>query len=91
MERSVTSLRNIGPRCAAWLAEVGIHTADELCEVGGAVAYRELVVRGVVTPHRMLLYALGGAVAGLDCLRLTREQKRLLEDEAAVDHARRPC
>jgi DNA transformation protein len=80
----VTTLRNMGPRCAEWLAEIGIHTAEDLRRVGAATAYRELVSRDIVRSHRMLLYALGGAVLDLDCLKLSRCQKRELEAEAGL-------
>ncbi len=80
----VNTLRNMGPRCAEWLAQIGIHTAEDLRRVGAATAYRELVSRDIVRPHRMLLYALGGAVMDLDCLKLSRCQKRELETEAGL-------
>ena len=89
MSEPVTSLRNIGPRCAEWLEQIGIHQADDLIQLGAATAYRELVMREVVTPHRMLLYALGGAVVGLDCMRLPAELKFQLEEEAGVEHVRK--
>lgn len=85
----VTKLRNIGPRCAEWLAEIGVHTAEELKRIGAPGAYRELVARGIVQPHRMLLYALGGAVSEQDCLKLSRGYKRELEEDADVEHRRR--
>ena len=84
MSAPIMSMRNIGPRCAEWLAGIGIHSADDLRRIGAAAAYRELVSRGVVRPHRMLLYALGGAVDDEDCLQLSRERKRQLEEEAGV-------
>ena len=80
----VTTLRNMGPRCAEWLAQIGIATAEDLRRVGAATAYRELVSRGIVRPHRMLLYALGGAVLDMDCIKLSRCQKRELEAEAGL-------
>ena len=88
MGKSVTNLRNIGPRCAEWLAGIGVHSVDDLKGIGAPVAYRELVSRGIVRPHRMLLYALGGAVRDEDCLKLSREYKRELELEAGVEHRR---
>ena len=84
MSSRVTSLPNIGPRCEDWLAAIGVHTAEELKQIGGPIAYRELVSKGVVKPHRMLLYALGGAVLGESCMTLSREQKRELEEAAGV-------
>ena len=84
MSRPVTDLRNLGPRCAEWLAVIGIHDEEALREVGAVAAYRELVIQDVVKPHKMLLYALAGAVDGVDCLKLTPERKRELADEAGV-------
>lgn len=83
-EQPVTVLRNVGPRCAEWLAQIGIVTADDLRRVGAATAYRELVSQGIVRPHRMLLYAFGGAILDVDCLKLSRWQKRELEAEAGL-------
>lgn len=78
-------MRNLGPRCAEWLAEIGIHDENDLRSVGAAVAYRELILRGIVRPHRMLLYALGGALLDIDCTKLPRDIKRTLEEEASLD------
>ena len=86
MSRNLEQLRNLGPRCAAWLAQIGIHNEDDLRRVGAATAYRELVVREVVKPHRMLLYALGGALEDVDCMRLSHEQKRRLKEDSGVMH-----
>ena len=81
MSRSVTELRNLGPRCAEWLGVIGIHDEDSLRRIGAVAAYRELVVREVVKPHRMLLYALAGALDEVDCLKLSPARKRELNDE----------
>jgi len=89
MGEAITELPNIGPRCAEWLAAINILNADDLRSIGAPAAYREMVVRGVIQPHRMLLYALGGATDGVNCLRLSRDRKRELEDEAGVEHVRR--
>ena len=74
----------MGPHCAESLAEIGIHDENDLRAGGAVAAYRELVNRGIVRPHRMLLYALGGALLEMDCIKLPREIKRELEEEAAV-------
>jgi hypothetical protein len=42
-------------------------------------------MRGIVRPHRMLLYALGGALLDVDCLKLPRQIKRALTEEASLD------
>lgn len=85
MPRSIPHMRNLGPRCAEWLAEIGIHDENDLRSLGAAVAYRELILRGIVRPHRMLLYALGGALLDIDCTKLPRDIKRALAEEASLD------
>lgn len=89
MDKSLTTLKNIGPRCAEWLAAIGIHTVEDFRAVGAPAAYRELVLREIVKPHRMLLYALGGALLDEDCLRLDSAVKRELEEEAGIPHAKK--
>ncbi len=42
-------------------------------------------MRGIVKPHRMLLRALGGALLDVDCLKLPRDIKRALAEEASLD------
>lgn len=38
MSDLVTTLPNIGPRCAEWLARIGVRTADELREISAPIA-----------------------------------------------------
>jgi hypothetical protein len=84
MPRPIVKLRNLGPRCAGWLAQIGIHNEDDLRALGAATAYRELVLAGIVKPHRLLLYALGGALLDVDCNKLPSHIKRELEEEASL-------
>ena len=86
MSIPVQQLRNLGPRSAGWLAQINILTADDLRSIGAAAAYRELIIQGIVKPHRMLLYALAGALEDVDCLRMDRAHKRELEAAAGIDH-----
>lgn len=90
MARTIREMRNLGPRCEEMLAAIGIHNESQLRRIGAATAYRELIAAGLTRPHRMLLYALGGALADLDCLRLPSELKRELEDEAGVPRRKNP-
>jgi hypothetical protein len=83
-------MRNLGPKCEEMLAAVGITDEEQLRRVGAAAAYQQLIAAGISRPHRMLLYALGGAVADLDCLRLPGDLKRELEDEAGIPRRRKP-
>lgn len=57
-------LRNIGPKSAAWLRQVGLHTAQDLHEAGALEAFMR-VKRAGFKPSLNLLYALEGAL--LDC------------------------
>ena len=61
----VEALRNLGPTSAAWLAEVGIHTLEDLRAVGSVAAYRAVRAhRGETSLN--LLWALEGALLDLD-------------------------
>ena len=57
-------LRNIGPKSAAWLRQVGLRSREDL-EAAGAVEAFMRVRRAGFKPSLNLLYALEGAL--LDC------------------------
>ena len=57
-------LRNIGPKSAAWLRQVGLRTRGELAAAGTVEAFMR-VKRAGFKPSLNLLYALEGAL--LDC------------------------
>lgn len=57
-------LRNIGPKSAAWLRQVGLRTPEELAAAGPLEAFMR-VRRAGFKPSLNLLYALEGAL--LDC------------------------
>jgi hypothetical protein len=57
-------LRNIGPKSAAWLRQVGLRTEADLVAVGPVEAYMR-VRRAGFKPTLNLLYALEGALR--DC------------------------
>jgi hypothetical protein len=57
-------LRNIGPKSAAWLRQVGLRTGEDLAAVGSVEAFMR-VKRAGFRPSLNLLYALEGAL--LDC------------------------
>jgi hypothetical protein len=54
-------LRNIGPKSAAWLRQVGLRTLDDLAAVGPVDAYMR-VRRAGFRPGLNLLYAIEGAL-----------------------------
>lgn len=57
-------LRNIGPKSAAWLRQVGLRTREDLAGVGAVDAFMR-VKRAGFKPSLNLLYALEGAL--MDC------------------------
>jgi len=61
---STVKLRNIGPKSAAWLRQVGLRTREDLEAVGAIDAFMR-VKRAGFRPSLNLLYALEGAL--LDC------------------------
>lgn len=61
---SAVKLRNIGPKSAAWLRQVGLRTREDLAAVGSLEAFMR-VKRAGFKPSLNLLYALEGAL--MDC------------------------
>ncbi|MBA98618.1 TfoX/Sxy family protein [Sulfitobacter sp.] len=57
MTDPVSSIRNLGPAFEESLARVGIHTADELRELGADAAYEKLLRAGS-RPHFIAYYVL---------------------------------
>ena len=57
-------LRNIGPKSAAWLRQVGLRSLDDLAAIGAVEAYMK-VRRAGFKPSLNLLYSLEGAL--VDC------------------------
>lgn len=56
-------LRNVGPKSAAWLRQVGIRTQSDLVALGSVDAFIK-VKRAGFRPSLNLLYALEGALLG---------------------------
>ena len=61
---STTTLRNIGPKSAAWLRQVGLRSAQDLAAIGAVQAFAK-IRRAGFKPSLNLLYSLEGAL--LDC------------------------
>ena len=64
MAASTEKMRNIGPKSAAWLRQVGLRSLGEIAAIGTVEAFMK-VRRAGFKPSLNLLYALEGAV--LDC------------------------
>jgi DNA transformation protein and related proteins len=79
-----TKIRNVGPKSAAWLRQVGVRTTEDLNRIGPVEAFLK-VKRAGFRPSLNLLYAMAGAMA--DChwaeLPEARKQELLSALEAA--------
>jgi DNA transformation protein and related proteins len=64
MSAPTLKMRNIGPKSAAWLRQVGLKTPEDLAEAGPLEAFMR-VKRAGFKPSLNLLYALEGALC--DC------------------------
>lgn len=78
-------LRNIGPKSAAWLRQVGLRTEEDLRAIGALEAFMR-VKRAGFKPSLNLLYALEGALT--DChwqeVPAERRSELLVAADAAI-------
>jgi tRNA(adenine34) deaminase len=74
---SVFSSPPLPPRAIAWLAELGIHSPDELARIGPVTAFLQLKAAGHTATER-LLFALAAAASGRHWNELGQEEKTLL-------------
>jgi len=81
---STVKLRNIGPKSAAWLRQVGLRSREDLEAVGAVEAFMR-VKRAGFKPSLNLLYALEGAL--LDCHWQVVPESRRTELVLAADAA----
>lgn len=78
---SASTLRNIGPKSAAWLRQVGIRTRQDLEAVGAVDAFAK-VRRAGFKPSLNLLYSLEGALLDCHWQQLTMARRHQLQAEA---------
>ena len=77
-------LKNVGPKSAAWLRQVGVRTMEDLAALGAVGAFIK-VKRAGFKPSLNLLYALEGAL--LDCHWQDVPETRRTELVAAAEAA----
>jgi len=78
-------LRNIGPKSAAWLRQVGLRTEEDLRAIGALEAFMR-VKRAGFKPSLNLLYALEGALLGCHWQEVPAERRSelLVAADAAI-------
>jgi len=82
-------IRNVGPKSAAWLRQVGVRTQDDLTRLGAVEAFMK-VKRAGFRPSLNLLYALEGALADCHWADLPDERKAALLAGAEAAEAANP-
>jgi TfoX-like protein len=81
MSSTQEKLRNIGPKSAAWLRQVGLRTRADLAGVGAVDAFMR-VKRAGFKPSLNLLYALEGALCDCHWQDVPEARRALLVAEA---------
>ena len=82
-------IRNVGPKSAAWLRQVGVRTQDDLIRLGPVEAFMK-VKRAGFRPSLNLLYALAGAIENCHWADLPDERKTALVLAAESAEAANP-
>ncbi|CAN7156940.1 TfoX/Sxy family DNA transformation protein [Rhizobium sp. LjRoot254] len=81
-------MRNLGPKSETWLAEIDIHTLDDLRAIGAVEAYARLRFRFGREITRNMLHSMAAAIADIDWRQLSPEHKADLDRAAAERLAR---
>lgn len=74
-------MKNFGKISKAWLAELGIYTSEHLKQYGSVHIYRLVRARHPKKASLNLLWALEGAIQGIDWRDLTEQRKIELKAE----------
>lgn len=70
-------IRNVGPKSAAWLRQIGIRTEEDLRKFGAVEAYRRVKLAGF-KPTLNLLYSMAGAEDDCHWTQLSEDRKASL-------------
>ena len=82
-------MRNIGPKGAAWLRQVGLRTHEDLLATGAVEAFMR-VKRAGFKPSLILLYALEGALRDCHWQEVPDERRVELVEQAEAAIAQLP-
>ena len=77
---NISSLKNLGPTSAEWLRQVGIHTEEDLRNVGVIQAYKMVEAAGY-KPTLNLLWAMVGTLEGIGWDEIPEGMKAQLKKE----------
>jgi DNA transformation protein len=77
----LSQLIGLGPKSEKYLNEVGIHTEEELREIGAVCAFSKLLNECSTKPSLNFLYALVGALEGRHWVTIAKSEKGRLLNE----------
>jgi DNA transformation protein and related proteins len=80
IETPVVRLRNLGPKMAQWLGELGIHTRADLSQLGAVEAWIRLKRARQGQVSLVALYAMQAALMDEDWRELPDELKAALRE-----------
>lgn len=87
-QSELLELKNLGMASVNILHAIGIHTYENLAEMGSVAAYRKIKSRGIHV-SKVMLYALEGALLDIHWNDLAPETKaQLVEKAEGGDHQR---
>lgn len=89
MSRAGPRMRNIGPKSAAWLRQVGVHGIEDLTAAGPVEVFLK-VKRAGFRPSLNLLYALSGALQDCHWADVPLEQRETLVAELEAAESANP-
>jgi len=77
----ISDLMNMGPKTQKWLHDINIYSEEDLRRVGVVMAYCQLKARDPQKINLMMLWAMQGALMGINCIHLPQEIKDSLKEE----------
>ena len=89
MSKGDVKIRNVGPKSAAWLRQVGVRTIEDLTRVGPVEVFLK-VKRAGFRPSLNLLYAMAGAIDDCHWTDLTEERKAALMSDLGASESVNP-
>ena len=82
--RQIKNLRNIGPKSARMLEEIGVATIDDLRNLGSVNAYLKLQFSFPDQISLNFLWAMQAGLQDRDWRDLSSDEKEILKDELAA-------
>ncbi len=76
--QTISQLKNLGPKSEQWLNAIGVHTRQDLEQIGSVDCYRILKAQGYPVSLN-LVYAIEAALLDIHWTKLSKQQKQSLK------------